>query len=147
MNGTARLNLVTASSGAAACGLSGVGGPVVGRLVGVAAPARPGAARPARGTRSALRLTRRGRAALLSVLVGAAVVGGLTVGQNPSVASGEAAEPRSYTYVVAEPGDTLWQIARRAAPGVDPRITIGRIRDLNALPGVDIQTGQRIALP
>jgi nucleoid-associated protein YgaU len=133
MNGTARLNLVTASSGATACGLSGaVGG---------------SSARPAQRVPAALRLTRRGRAVLLSVLVGAAVVGGLTVGQNPSAASGAAAPPRSYTYVVVEPGDTLWQIARRAAPGVDPRITIGRIRDLNALPGVDIQTGQRIALP
>jgi LysM repeat protein len=81
------------------------------------------------------------------VLVGAAVVGGLTLSQNPSVASGEAGAPQSYTYVVAEPGDTLWQIARRAAPGVDPRVTIGRIRDLNALPGVDIRAGQRIALP
>ena len=121
MNGMARLNLVTVS-GASVHGLPAV-------------PLRP------------TRLTRRGRAALLSTLVGAAVVGGLTMGQNPSVASGETPAPQSYEYVVAQPGDTLWQIARRAAPTVDPRSTIDRIRDLNALSGVDIRAGQRIALP
>lgn len=147
MNGTARLNLVTAS-GAAACGLS-AGAPRVGVRPAAfeAATRRAPAPRPAQRVPAALRLTRRGRTALLGVLVGAAVVGGLTVGQNPSAASGAAAPPRSYTYVVAEPGDTLWRIARRAAPGVDPRVTIGRIRDLNALSGVDIVAGQRIALP
>ena len=35
--------------------------------------------------------------------------------------------------VTVHPGETLWQIARRVAPGDDTRDTVLRIRDLNAL--------------
>jgi hypothetical protein len=35
----------------------------------------------------------------------------------------------------------------RDRPSVDPRITVQRMIDLNALPGAIIQPGQRLALP
>jgi hypothetical protein len=43
--------------------------------------------------------------------------------------------------------DTLWGIASRHRPGVDPRITVQRIIDLNGLPGVIVQPGQELRLP
>ncbi len=153
MNGTAQLNLVpvgapTARLTVSACGLAAVPRVAAPRVAAPRVAARPAvpvaAPRPAPAP---VRLTRRGRAGLLGALVGVALVGGLTLGQNPSVATDSAQLARSYEYVVVEPGQTLWEIARRAAPGVDPRATIDRIRELNALPGADIRAGERIALP
>jgi len=50
--------------------------------------------------------------------------------------------------VVVEPGDTLWQIARRYHPHRDPRQVVDWIRSLN--PGVDpgrLQIGQVVVVP
>jgi LysM repeat protein len=49
--------------------------------------------------------------------------------------------------VIADEHDTLWSIATRTRPGVDPRITVQRIIDINGLDGVIIQPGQRLVLP
>ncbi len=139
MNGTARLSLVPPR--------------------GAPAPVRPAPLRPGPPRRAALpvaaaaaepiglRLTRRGRLAALVVFLAVLLTGGVLFGYDTSRASGEAAPPREYTYVVVQPGQTLWGIARTAAPGVDPRATIERIRDLNALADTGVQAGQRIALP
>ncbi len=45
------------------------------------------------------------------------------------------------------PGETLWQIAQRAAPTADPRVTVARIVELNALPGASVRAGQELLLP
>jgi LysM repeat protein len=56
-------------------------------------------------------------------------------------------DPTTYATVVVGPGDTLWDIARQAAPGVDPRVTVARIVELNALDGSVIRQGQELLLP
>jgi hypothetical protein len=53
----------------------------------------------------------------------------------------------SFESVTAGPHDTLWDIAVRTRPGVDPRITVQRLIDINGLHGAIIQPGQRILLP
>lgn len=100
-----------------------------------------------RSTSGAARLTARGRGVVAGAVLFGSLAAGMTLSQGSSIASGETPAGREYTYIVVQPGQTLWEIARSAAPGVDPRVTIERIRDLNALAGVDIRSGQRIALP
>jgi LysM repeat protein len=83
----------------------------------------------------------------MTVVLAGSLAGGMALSERPSLAAGEAAAKTDPTFVVVQPGQTLWEIARVAAPGEDPRATIGRILDLNALSGVDIRAGQRLALP
>jgi Tfp pilus assembly protein FimV len=49
------------------------------------------------------------------------------------------------TYVV-EPGDTLWSIARRVAPGHDPRPVVDGLIEANDLRG-GLQVGQELSIP
>ncbi len=94
-----------------------------------------------------LRLTRRGRLVAVVLFLGALLAGGVLFGSTSTRASGEAGPARSYEYVIVQPGQTLWGIAKEVAPDDDPRATIEAIRRLNALPDGGIQAGQRIALP
>jgi hypothetical protein len=107
-------------------------------------------ARPARLERP-VQLTRRGRllfsALTLVLLVAGAVLasgGGLaSAGTEPSSASAAATAER----VTVRPGETLWAIAEREAPGVDPRETIARILDLNALSSSSVRAGSVLLIP
>ena len=47
----------------------------------------------------------------------------------------------------SQPGETLWQIAERIAPGTDPRETVARILDLNGLQTSQVQAGTALLLP
>jgi hypothetical protein len=91
------------------------------------------------------RLTRRGRvlvrvlAIVLVVAVFLLVAPGLARGDGPNRPA-----PR-VTYVV-EPGDTLWSIARRVAPGQDPRPVVDRLIEANDLHG-GLQAGQELSIP
>jgi hypothetical protein len=107
------------------------------------------AGEPARRRRSgerhrrAVRLTRRGRAVLW--LVALLVTGlGLVLAAPASEAADPAGPERT---VVVQPGDTLWSIAQRYAPGGDPFTTIDEIRRLNGLTGYTIQAGEKLTLP
>ncbi|MGQ0626233.1 MAG: LysM peptidoglycan-binding domain-containing protein [Sporichthyaceae bacterium] len=91
------------------------------------------------------RLTRRGRFVALVVLVVAMLGLGMTLGSEPSRASGAAGRPAQY--LVVQPGQTLWGIAQATAPGTDPRAVIEEIISLNDLRGTTLQAGARIALP
>ena len=108
-----------------------------------------------------LRLTRRGRAvcfvalalfavALVAVL---SLALGLARSQASTTPSGSGAggldlgSSQSYPSVVVQPGDTLWSIASAVAPNTDPRVTVQRIIERNALPGASIQAGQVLVLP
>src|SRR5512132_4010021 len=65
----------------------------------------------------------------------------------PGLARGDGPDrpaPR-VTYVV-EPGDTLWSIARRVAPGRDPRPVVDGLIEANDLRG-GLQAGQELSIP
>ena len=131
-------------------------GPISRRPVGSPAPYGVPAAlppTPLRRTGSPLRLTRRGRRLVRTVVVtlallvalAAAVVAGV-----PSVAAGDGAAVPATASVVVQPGQTLWQVARQVAPGTDIRETVARIKDLNGLSGAAgdvVQPGQLLVVP
>ena len=82
-----------------------------------------------------------------AAIVGAALVAVL---MSPLAAAavhpGDAPTPVATRTVVVQPGDTLWAIAQRARPGMDPRETIAWIQDVN---GVDagLRAGQALLVP
>jgi LysM repeat protein len=96
-------------------------------------------------TQTAVRLTLRGRVLVLAVLVlvlFAALSSLRIVTQAGTAPTGPAT--RTITVHV---GETLWQIAEQVAPRDDPRDTVDRIRDLNALNTAVVQAGQRLIVP
>ncbi len=147
--------------------------PVASPLRLVPEPTRAPAPTWAPGRGAPLRLTRRGRLAVrvaaivgvlaavaVSVLLVVAAHAGAVSARPPGSATGAGAAGAAGAHViVVQPGDTLWGIAQRAAPGADPRVTIERIVRLNGLDRVDgaggaagaaggaLQPGQRLALP
>ena len=97
--------------------------------------------------RDGLRLTPRGRVVLallgavaLSVLLGIGHPSSSHAGDRPTTL------PKTAT-VVVQPGQTLWQIASRVAPGTDPRTTVHRIEELNGLTTATVSAGQRLYVP
>jgi LysM repeat protein len=52
----------------------------------------------------------------------------------------------AWTHVVAY-GETLWGLAKEAAPGKDPRETVDLLISANHLQGASIRPGQRLVLP
>jgi LysM repeat protein len=49
--------------------------------------------------------------------------------------------------VSVQPGQSLWQLARAAAPGADVRDTVSSIRELNHLTGTTVTPGQVLVVP
>jgi hypothetical protein len=111
-------------------------------------------ARGAEGRSAGVRLTRRGRAVVV-IAIALGLLGGLwsTAGRGALAGSkdgrGGAAPARMgpLESVTVRQRDTLWEIASRSRPDVDPRVTVRRILDLNSLPGPIVQPGQRLLLP
>lgn len=88
---------------------------------------------------------RLGRWARLTITASVLVVGllfatgALPVGSPPAVATQS---------VTVHAGDTLWSIARSAAPGQDVRLVVDRIRDLNGLTQLDaLPDGMVLVVP
>jgi hypothetical protein len=50
-------------------------------------------------------------------------------------------------YITVNSGETLWQLANQHAPAQDPRDWIAEVVAVNALTTVDLEPGQRLALP
>ena len=69
------------------------------------------------------------------------------IGPNSTAVTGDAKLEPVRT-VQVQPGQTLWDIARKVAPDQDPRAVVDAIVDLNALtdPGA-LQVGQRLGIP
>jgi Tfp pilus assembly protein FimV len=96
------------------------------------------------GEAGRMRLTRRGRILVRALAVVLVVAGFMLVA--PGLARGDGPErpaPR-VTYVV-ESGDTLWSIARRVAPGQDPRPVVDGLIEANHLRG-GLQVGQELSI-
>jgi len=112
-------------------------------------PARPAAAplapvtwlRPPAPEPAPLRLTRRGTLvlALAVAMVGVGLV--WLARLSAPAASTTAPGPR---VVTVQPGDTLWSIASRVAPQVDPRAEVDRLVRLNHLGGAAIAPGEQL---
>ena len=134
MNGTAHLTLVPTPTVAE---LELMVGGSVGAGVGAGVGGGP----------ASLRLTRRGRLVVVALFLATLFAGGVLFGSTATRATGEAGAPQDYQYLVVQPGQTLWGIAKEVAPQDDPRATIEAIRRLNALSDTGIEAGQRIALP
>jgi hypothetical protein len=102
-------------------------------------PATP----PRRAAIPGVRLTRRGRATLAAA---AAAVAAVVILLSVVGASSEAARPNPPTpgSVVVTDGDTLWTIAQRVAPAVDPRREVATLVRLNHLRTVTLVPGQVI---
>jgi LysM repeat protein len=103
---------------------------------------------------SPIRLTRRGRTVLGMLTAGAVLVmTGLIwlaiVGHAQAASQVKAGVPAasSVRRIVVEPGETLWGIAVKFDPSVDPRVVIPEIVDLNLLSGTSIQVGQVLLVP
>jgi nucleoid-associated protein YgaU len=101
------------------------------------------------------RLTRRGRVVLVSA-ASATATGVLSLLFLTAVAAGASASgaptgnvflPGDPATVVVRDGDTLWGIAERARPGVDPRRTVHDIVRINELSGPELEPGMELRLP
>lgn len=97
--------------------------------------------------RSQVRLTRRGRVvvlvlALLAVVaVGIALASASAAGNDPGTAE--------VHLVTVQPGETLWDIAGRAAgrAGVDTGEMVQRLEDLNTIDDGVVYAGQELRVP
>jgi len=98
--------------------------------------------------RSAVRLTARGRivAVALFLLLAFGAISAASALHSASQA-GTTPTGSATRYITVQPGQTLWQIAQRVAPGDDPRDTVDRIRSLNGLDTAPVQAGQRLVVP
>ncbi len=99
-------------------------------------------------TPTAVRLTRRGRAALVLVLA-VLLLGAFSIGQRDTRAAGVDAGGTAAAPVVTtvQAGESLWSVAQRIAPENDPREVIAQIRRLNDLQTSGLQVGQQLLLP
>ena len=108
----------------------------------------------ARPVRTRIRLTRRGRIVVATLITaGVVLVAALAwlVGTTRAEAAGSGS-PASAVYhslrsVVVQPGESLWTIATQADPAGDPRTVMQEIVDINALHGTSVQPGERLWLP
>jgi hypothetical protein len=100
-----------------------------------------------------IRLTRRGRAVVVCLLVCGLTLGALLVSL---LASGGAqatnhGQPRGgyqgMHQIVVRPGQTLWSIASAAEPSADTRVVVEEIMTANALNTVSITAGQLLWVP
>jgi hypothetical protein len=96
-----------------------------------------------------VRLTRRGRVVvIITAAILLLVAFWVSARHGARATSGGATTPAvTRESVIVGQHDTLWDIAVRARPGVDPRITVQRMIDLNALPSAVVNPGQRVYIP
>jgi hypothetical protein len=105
------------------------------------------AAAPSVRVSPAVRLTRRGRLLLTLTLLLLAVTAAVLATGGASALAGTDRPAATHQQVTVLPGQTLWQIAERAAPGADPRDTVQAILDLNGLQTSQVQAGTALLLP
>lgn len=102
---------------------------------------------PRQASSGGVRLTRRGRVALI-VLALAVVSALMIVFGSGTAATSDAGVITGTTSVTVQPGETLWSIAGEANPGGDIRDTMDDIVKLNSLvDGETLQMGTKLAVP
>ncbi len=100
---------------------------------------------PTRSYTTPVRLTRRGRIAVVALLMLILVAAGLSLGHGSSQAAGRH-HPIQHT-VTVEAGETLWSVAARIAPHADPRLVVADITSLNDLATAVVEPGQQLIVP
>ena len=99
---------------------------------------RPAQPAPARLTRRGVVLTR-----VASLLAFAIMVFGFVHALAPAAPSSVGAE-----VVTVGSGESLWTVAERVNPDVDPRVTVTAIRELNGMRGsAVVEPGERLTVP
>lgn len=101
---------------------------------------------PAHALRTSSHLTRRGRIAVLGVLL-CLLLGAFAFGRAASFAATETVPRPTLTRTTVQSGETLWAVARRIAPERDPREVIAQLRRLNGMHTGGLQAGQQLLLP
>lgn len=94
----------------------------------------------------AVRVTRRGRLLLLTLLVGLLVTA-FSLGRVGSQAATTARVTPVLQQTTVHAGETLWAVARRIAPDNDPREVVQQLRSLNHLERASLEVGQQLLLP
>jgi LysM repeat protein len=92
-----------------------------------------------------LRLTRRGRAVVLGLLVLLASLASAVLFTTASRAVQPPAGPPPT--IVVQPGDTLWDIAAREMPSRDGQAAVAELRRLNDLDAYGVRAGDVLILP
>lgn len=92
-----------------------------------------------------LRLTRRGQAVVLGLLVVLASLASAVLFTTASRADGAPSGPPPT--IVVRPGDTLWDIASRAEPGRNGQEAVDELRRLNDLPDYVVRPGDVLVVP
>lgn len=96
---------------------------------------------------SRLRLTRRGRRALLMAFaIPVAFVGTFGVLQVSGAVAGDEQVNAQFDTVTVQPGDTLWGLAETIAPNQDPRDVVVELQNLNGIHGA-VVPGQVLSIP
>ncbi len=105
--------------------------------------------RSAAATRPApMRLTRRGRIVVGTLVALPIVVGAYFIGLGSSSAGADSVQSTvSFETITVMPGDTLWSIAQKIAPNADAQAVIAGIEALNQLESLTVQPGQKLAIP
>ena len=80
------------------------------------------------------------------VLAVAAVACGVVFGLGSLAGAAAPSVPSETTVVRVKPGESLWELAGRVAPGADASAVVERIRELNGVEG-SVQPGQPLTVP
>jgi hypothetical protein len=100
-----------------------------------------------------LRLTRRGRVVVATLVVAAVAVLALAIalatagGAQAAGHGGRGGLHQGMHQIVVRPGQTLWSIASAAEPTADPRLVVPEIMAANGLTSADIAAGQLLWVP
>lgn len=112
------------------------------RTVSFGAPVRLGHA-----AHQAVRLTRRGRLVVIGLLVGF-LLAAFSLGRaGSSQAAGTVSQATPVVSTTVHSGETLWAVAQRVAPDVDPREVVAQLRRLNHLTTSSLEVGQQLVVP
>jgi hypothetical protein len=99
---------------------------------------------------SPIKLTRRGRLVLSTVSFGIMLAISafslFGIATTSAKASNETSNSAT-TQIVVAPGETLWTIAARVNPEIDPRAVIEDIKALNVIEGSEVYAGQVLLVP
>lgn len=98
------------------------------------------------GSMTAMARTRVRRRRVVAILT-FAIVAGAWAGPVAEALTGTSARSVSRTTYVVRPGDSLWTIASRLAPGEDPRALVDAIAAANDVDPGALAPGQALIVP